>query len=434
MYTLENFLKVVFKNMDLKDYIYKFYYKSEYKEYINTLEYIYKNKENVHNLLFSKCVKELKYLDKLNLLEYPIIDKDDLRRVKINADNSRYKGKLFNTGGSTGSPFEFYLSRMSGINEYYHQKHMYYLHGYVSGDTIASFDGSQPSYKSISKKRFFVNNRLLGFPYGHIKYSSHYYNKENEIYFLNSIKCNKPKFIRGYPSFIHDISKGMIKHNIRINGIKAIFLTSETILPQQVEVIKEAFNCKVYGQYGNSEATVFAVSQSGFSNYVCSPIYGQVEVLNDKMKHVEIGEIGEIVTTSYFTRHTPFIRYRTGDMAEYGGIKDDCKILKQIHGRKGDYILDIHGNKINITGLIFGQHYKCFKYIKQWQIIQNKIGEIDINIIPINSEKKYDYTEIKQKITDCVDVRIDIIIVNDIQKTISGKTKFVVNNIGLLDL
>jgi len=432
MFDIKEFNSVISNNKELKEYIFKILYRFDYLEYIYLMER--QLSESNDKILFNKCIDSLDYSDYGNIGDFPVLNKNDIRVLKNLGKINKFRKKRFNTGGSTGSPFEFYLSKLSGINEYYHQKFMYQKYGYRSGDIIASFDGTKPRNRDLRKNHFYLTKKITGFPYGHIKYSSHYFSKETELHYIDSICRIKPKFIRGYPSFITEISKSIIKHNVKVNSVKAIFMTSETILPQQLEVIEEAFNVKVFGQYGNSEATVFAVSETGYTNYICSPIYGHVEVLNEQMKHVEIGDIGEIVTTSYFTRHTPFIRYRTGDMAEYGGVQDGCVVLKRIYGRTGDFVLDGLRNKVNITGLIFGQHFKCFKLIKEWQIVQDTIGIISVNIVPMNNESHSDFSEIREKIVAHVSLVVDINIVDSIKKTISGKTSFVINNLRFTEL
>ena len=50
-------------------------------------------------------------------------------------------------------------------------------------------------------------------------------------------------------------------------------------------------------------------------------------------------------------------------------------------GRKQDFIYDIKKRRINITALIFGQHFHAFENIVRWQIIQLEFGKVEIKII-----------------------------------------------------
>ena len=53
-----------------------------------------------------------------------------------------------------------------------------------------------------------------------------------------------------------------------------------------------------------------------------------VEVLDENGQHVKEGETGEVVVTSFSNYVMSFIRYRTGDLVEYGGKKNGIVILK----------------------------------------------------------------------------------------------------------
>lgn len=361
---------------------------------------------------------------------FPVISKNDIRKnwEDIYIKNN-YFSKKFNTGGSTGEPFNFILSKTTGFNELYHQKLLYNNIGFKNHHIIASFDGTPIAKSNRLKKIFWKEQKSKGFPYGHIKYSSHYFNSINEDYYIKDFLDRKPDFIRGYPSFISDFCLILRLKGIKVNFIQKAILTAENINQKQIDLITSQLNCKVYGQYGNSEATVFAISTENKLDYHCSPYYSLVEILNDNDKHVSEGEEGRVVTTSFFNYNFPFIRYDTGDRAIYGGEKNGVIKLQKLLGREQDFIFTKDRTKINITGIIFGQHFKSFKNIKSWQIQQFEYGKITIVIIPDEFFSDEDKKNIKLMIQKHVEIEIDFTIVDNIPLTKRGKFLFVINHL-----
>ena len=157
------------------------------------------------------------------------------------------------------------------------------------------------------------------------------------------------------------------------------------------------------------------------------PLYGYTEVLNKDNKHVNIGEIGEIVVTGFSQIGLPFIRYKTGDLATYLGCKDGIVLIDSIQGRTIDYLIDKNGEKAYLTGVVFGGHLEAFNHINAWQLVQNKPGKVDVNIV-----KGASYTEsIERDILGffaTYNIEAVICYTDYIPVSPNGKRKFVVQN------
>lgn len=89
--------------------------------------------------------------------------------------------------------------------------------------------------------------------------------------------------------------------------------------------------------------------------YYCSPIYGYTEVVDQKGQHVNIGEQGEVVVTGFVEYGLPFIRYKTGDLAIYGGETELGEtILTKLLGREVDCIYNKGGKRFILLALSLG--------------------------------------------------------------------------------
>jgi phenylacetate-CoA ligase len=299
--------------------------------------------------------------------------------------------------------------------------------GYQKNDKIFTFDGVAIPPSFMAKNKFWKVTSRNDLPYGSLHYSSLYLTNKNIKYYVDHFLNNKPSIIRGYPSFIHTIAEYLNKNNIELNfKLKGVQLTAENIFEWQIEDIKNAFNTNVYLQYGHSEMSVFAYTIDETYEYYCSPFYGFTEIIGQNGKHVDEDELGEIVVTSFYNTALPFIRYKTGDMAIYGGNEQGIVKLKSIEGRKQDFVYKKDKEKVSITAIIFGQHYKAFKNIVKWQIQQSVPGKINIKILRGKNFSEDDKKEIIDKFKSTADIEAQIHFVDNIELTKRGKFRFVV--------
>jgi phenylacetate-CoA ligase len=365
--------------------------------------------------------KQIPYLDKRIIKQH--LDKIISQKIKST------ELRISNTGGSTGEPLEFYTDLYSSAVDNAHHKFLYHLMGFKKGDIIVSSGGIKLSPKLLQKNIYWYKYPK-GTVWGHWGFSALYLSKKNIKFYIDKIIELKPSIFRGYPSFFNELSLYILENKIRFNfDIKGLNLTAEYCSNEQRNNIENAFNSKVYFEYGQSEKTVYCFSDGSSYFYKSSPIYGYIEVLNDKGEGVLLGEEGEVIVTSLCNFAVPFIRYRTGDRAilksKFGGIIE----FETISGRTQDFIMDNKNQKIFLTALIFGQHFKAFKNILQWQIVQERIGFIEINIVKNTLYSENDEKEIITKIKTIADVDMIVNYVEDVNRTKSGKRPFVIQKL-----
>ena len=125
----------------------------------------------------------------------------------------------------------------------------------------------------------------------------------------------------------------------------------------------------------------------------------------------------------------PFIRYRTGDLAIYGGEENGYVIIPKLIGREKDYILNKDNEKIYI---IVGQFSECFLpaicHVKYWQAIQNEVGKMHLKIVKKDIYTEKDEKEILKVVKDNkIDTTLEY--VEDIPLTKAGKRKYIINTL-----
>lgn len=435
----------------------RFYYHDEINSVFNGLKRIQKNTISTEDIrkfqsiklkdlcifAYEKCEYYKEIFNKVrfnaksleNFTEIPTLDK---KLIRGNVDKLVVKNLMpwqfyeMNTGGSTGEPLQFKLSPKVGIIDDVHQEYQLHYIGYRKGDLIVSLSGNSIS-KDYRKRNIFWEDAHQNPFFGKRKYSSLYINKNTLKFYVEDLLTIKPKFVRSYPSAIYEIANFMNKNNIKATfKVKGIILTSEQTYSWQLEVINKAFKTNIYFQLGHSEACLFAYTLDDSFEYLCSPFYGKTEILDKKGRHVEKGASGEIVVTGFYNYAMPFIRYRTGDVAVYKGEKNGIVRLGKIQGRTQDYVFDSKGNQISLTALIFGQHYKAFKNIQKWQLIQSKKGEILIKIIKDRDFSLDNEEEIRRKFYDIARISVNFRYVRQIPLTKRGKYVFLIQKLNNL--
>jgi phenylacetate-CoA ligase len=403
---------------------------SSKKQLKTILKYAYYNCP-YYNKLFNDLnfqLQSLENFEKIPLLNKRIIRNNEKELISKNIHNINFYE--MNTGGSTGTPLKFIVSNKAGFMDSIHQEFLFRFMGYKDNDLIVTFDGTSVPEKDRENNIFWFKKSESQLPYGSLRFSTLYLSPKNIQYYVNHLIKIKPKFLRGYPSSISKIANFIINNNIQINlNIKGVMLTSEEISKEQIYLIKNVFKTKVFLQYGHSEACVFGYTFDDTYEYICSPFYGYTEIVNEKGNHVKEGEIGEIVVTGFYNKAQPFIRYQTGDLALFKNKKNGLVKLKKIIGRKQDFVISKNGNKKFLTGLMFGQHFKSFANIKEWQIEQNIPGKITVRVEKTENFNKEDTIEINNKLKDILNVEVEITLVDSVKKTKRGKKLFLIQNV-----
>ncbi|MFW6026546.1 MAG: hypothetical protein ACOCRX_09405, partial [Candidatus Woesearchaeota archaeon] len=359
----------------------------------------------------------IEYSDPFQTLsQFPILKKKNV--INNWEDFQYYPPKLkvmhSNTSGSTGTSLSLRISENCTGYERADIVSFRGRAGYKPGDKIASFIGRKIMKIDTKKPPFwrynFIDNQLI-FSYWHLS------DYTIDSYIDKLIEFN-PKYIHGYPSFINLIANFINRKKIPTINPTAIFTSSETLLPEQKLEIEKAFNSKIYDRYGLAEMVISA-SQCEYGEYHVNPLLGYMEIKNNK-----------IIGTSYHNFAMPLIRYEVGDLSDFKNIKCKCgritSIIKQPEGRKEDVI-------ISKNGRIFGRipHLlKGAKGILESQVVQKDYENLIINIVPenINNIIIKDINDIiKDKLGNLFN--IDIQLVDYIERTPSGKFKFVKSEI-----
>jgi phenylacetate-CoA ligase len=374
------------------------------------------------------------FRDVVDIRQLPLIDK---HTINENVDNILTVAKsaghvdYTTTGGTSGTPLRFYTTSKRSEIELAYLNSGWSRAGYHLGDTMAVVRGRV--FSSSAEQNIIEEDKLLRSFY----YNSFKLNDENIRRYLDHIKKIGKCYLHVYPSTGAAISRfiNRAKYDPPTN-IQGILAESEIVYEDQRELIEGALGCRLFSSYGHTEKLVAAAACEHTYDYHVWPTYGYFELLDENGREVtEPGKVGEIVGTGYINDVMPFIRYKTGDMAEYVGEKcEHCgrehKIIRNIRGHRVQEELVAKDNaKIPWTAL--NMHDDTFDEVMRFQFVQDKPGIAQLNIVPserYNEEsKKKILNNLSKKFSDTLEV--NLIEVESIKLTDSGKSIYVVQNI-----
>jgi len=255
---------------------------------------------------------------------------------------------------------------------------------------------------------------------------------------MNEINHFKPEFVHAYPSSFKIITDYIVESKIMItNQFKSIFLGSENLPEEFLALFEEVYKCKIVNWYGHTERLIHGGNCLFSKEYHFYPFYGYIELLDENNKTITQPEKeGRIIATGFDNMLMPFIRYDTGDLGIISQ-KSKCTCgfsglsLNKITGRGQDIILLNDRTKVSITAFIFGQHLKQFNRIREFQIIQNKIGKITILVALKDSISDFIESSLIDELKESVNnkLEIEVRIVDQIEKTHRGKHIFLKQNV-----
>ena len=352
-----------------------------------------------------------------DIARVPIVTKSDLRAWSLSRRSSPVAGRFrANTGGTSGQPLEFYLSRRLFAREWAHMHTAWRRLGYRQTDLKLTFRGST-----------FRGKRALKFRAIHNEFAVSAYHPQEVIAaeVRELLKRRSVRFLHGYPSTVYQFAAHCasaatdVRDALRAT-LRGILLGSEYPAPSYRERIERTFGVPCLSWYGHSEMAVFAYEKS--RPFVYSPMhtYGYAEAIRqaDGEHH--------LIGTSYDNKATPFIRYDTGDSVEpviAGGMLETFRIAS---GRVGDFIVDRHGRPVSLTALVFGRHHDAFGIADFVQVRQNVPGHATIVIVP--TEKTGRTSTEWASLFDFrgVDMDLDFEVVSHPHRTPAGKTPLLV--------
>jgi phenylacetate-CoA ligase len=390
-----------------------------------------------HSKKLQKISFPLKTLQ--HIYDIPILTKSDIQKYYEEMRCSSFpksECELSRTGGSTGEPTFYYLSRAS---KNWNRGCVYRSGewaGIFLGDRTVQLTGSHFDEKEFKK----IENRITLYLQRYRYYSVAVLTDEIMDSYYKKIRQFRPTSLWGYASALYVLSKFISKNypTEEFSFIKAIITSSETLEKHQRLKIEEVFGKgKVYDHYGSREVYIACECPAHKGYHIQSEaIY--LEVVNKNGDPAERGEHGRILITDLSNLAFPFIRYEIGDVGILGEESPcSCGVtlpkLESVVGRIADILVlkDRTLTPPNFTILM-----SDLKGIEAYQIYQKSIDKISIYLV-INEQFNSGTAQYINDGLSCLigtSAKYEIEYVKQIEVPPSGKRRYIISDVAHSEL
>lgn len=382
---------------------------------------------------YTEILKEVKDINDLRRI--PFLTKSTIKErfhdlKATNLPESDFEKN--STSGSTGESMYFYSDR----NDNYSTACLIrgdMLTGWKYGEKSLIVWGAlrdinaHLSFKAKINKKFIQKYKIL---------SSFNLSDSHIDDYINIINKFRPSILIGYPTGLFLIAQYILKFNKKITAVKGIISAGENLYDFQREIIEKAFEQKVFNRYGSREVKHIASECTAHNGlHICTD-HVIVEIINENGEPANPGENGEIVLTDLDNFVFPMIRYKIGDIGVLKNSNFVCScgvtlpMLEKVEGRTMDIIIGMNGNRV--TGTFWTLFFKHkFNGIVKFQVIQDVLDELSIYFEIDKFYNTADEIKIKKEIFELLgyEMKIQIFIVDEIKKTITGKHRWIISNV-----
>lgn len=241
----------------------------------------------------------------------------------------------------------------------------------------------------------------------------------------------QPSFLQAYPTPLHELCLYMQQNGLSLPSLKAVSVTAETLYHGHRQLIEETLNLQLYNWYGSRElGRVASECECHTGMHINEPsVYVEIEpdsLLPDGCGH--------LIVTDLLNRATPFIRYRTGDIASF--VEGECpcgrslRRIASIEGRLTDLIVLPGGRKVPGVSLT-NRVVKDFLEISEMQIVQKTVTEFLVRYVKGPNFKVSTLDGFLESFYSLLDMRVSVDFeeLRRLPRERSGKVRFVISHV-----
>lgn len=284
------------------------------------------------------------------------------------------------TGGSTGEPTRFYMTRES-----YEWRMAVSDRGY---SWAAAEEGRKSYYvwgtpikplSALRKLKVGLEHALQRRGY----FDSFVFTDERKEACCREINRFRPPALVGYAGNLVDLALYVRAHPGTMRWkARSLVTGAEGLQPGQRELLQETLADEVFMSYGSREFMLIGMECKQHGGYHLSSDNLYIEVVDQSGRPTAPGQTGRILVTDLRNEANPFIRYEIGDMGAMAGEPCACglpfPLLASVEGRIQEYLLATDGSRL--TALFIPHLMKEFAWVRGYQIEQERPGEVKVNV------------------------------------------------------
>ena len=322
--------------------------------------------------------------DSARLEDLPVWTREDQNALFDGLKGPPVRGAFVHqTGGSTGQPTRFYVTRESyewrtAVSDY-----GYSLAGAEEGARSFYVWGSPiKNPGAMVRAKSGVHHWAQGRHY----FDSFQFDDERKAACCREIDDYQPRAVVGYAGNLVELAR-YLRDNPR--GLewraRAVVTAAEALHSGQRELIEEQLADEVFLSYGSREFMMIGMECWQHNGYHLVGTNLLVEVVDESGHPTAPGETGRILVTDLCNDANPFIRYEIGDLGAMAHEDNPCPcglpfpLLQRVDGRTQEVVINANGDRL--TALFIPHLMKEFPWIDGYQVQQKAPGIIDVHLI-----------------------------------------------------
>ncbi len=328
------------------------------------------------------------------------------------------------TGGSTGSPLQFYVdierfdSRMAST-----ARHDAWA-GLRVGDWYAKlwgskFDvGDRPDPSPLWRQKFLYRDLPL-----HTAAVS----EESMMRYVKVLRKYRPRYMVSYAQSAVLFAEFCTANNIHDITFEGMIVSAEMLLPGKRKVLEETFGGKVFNRYGCREVSVIASECEYHGGLHVNADALLVEVV--PASNLPPG-MGKVLITDLLNRSMPLIRYEIGDLASLDSTPHcpcgrSLPLIGNIQGRTSDFLRLPSGRMI--AGPSLALLAADMRDVRQVQFIQSNPEHVTLKVVAGLGYSAGTEQELRRRMQPYLEDKtsLTIVISDAIPSEPSGKYRFV---------
>jgi phenylacetate-CoA ligase len=324
---------------------------------------------------------DVRCLDDLRRL--PVLEKRDIQVHGADMIASGWpEGDLIRnqTGGSTGTPITFYLSRDRKCSRAAATLRHNRWAGWQVGDRAAVIWGA-PRDRPGDGWRSRLRGALLREP---LWLDTAALTEASLLRFHHELWRWRPRIIQAYARSAVLFARYLAEKRLRPYRPAALVTSAEVLEAKDRELLEAVLGCPVFNRYGCREFSVIASECDAHAglHVMAEGLYLEIETAEGPAAP---GQVGSILVTDLLNLAMPMIRYRIGDMAAWARQPCPCgrglPLLEEVAGRVTDFLVGADGRLV--SGVYLATYVVAHRpSLGQVQIHQSRAGHVVYRLRP----------------------------------------------------
>lgn len=335
------------------------------------------------------------------------------------------------TGGSTGEPTRFYVSRESYEWRTAVSDRAYAWAEAEEGRSSFYVWGTAVYPPSRGRQiKMHIHHRLQRRTY----FDSFEFDDERKAACCRAINRARPHALVGYAGNLARLARFVDRHpGVLTWRARTAVTAAEGLHPGQRELVEATLADDVFMSYGSREFMLIGMECHEHQGYHMASDNLVVEVVDRAGRPAPHGETGRILITDLHNAANPFIRYEIGDLGAIDDPQEPCPCglpfprLARVDGRAQETIRLPDG--ADATALFMPHLMKEFAWVESYQVCQSDRHGITVRLVTRRAFDGRDTAPIEQALRGRLGTQLGVRFerVEALRTTGSGKTPIVVD-------